>query len=239
MTTLRAKPGHFEIGTPPGAPPSDYGRRDLGRDLHWRPKPARVVAHPRPASGGPPAAAGGLCGERLIESAFGFQSPFLPPWGSERLFAEGRIILKGAAPAATGVNGAASACAVAELGSDTSTGPTDATVTSIVVPANKVAVVIGYFARPESALGWDAGQVTFNLDNAGQRTQLPQRLLGLRGSFAQPIPCFYVARSGTTMSLLATNASTQNYHCVTGILDYYLMTREAYRRFAGRGCCDV
>jgi hypothetical protein len=163
-------------------------------------------------------------------AAQGYLSPLLAPWGAERLFAEGRIVLPGATGAAGSVATAAAAAAKAE-GLSVASSAREATLASFRVPEEMVGVVTGYYARPSSLLGYDAGHVTFALDRGGQRTQLPQRLLGLRGDFNHLIPIHYVVKPTVTVSLLASNGSTLTWHEAEGAFELFLVPRDLFRRF--------
>lgn len=283
---------------------------------------------------------------RLPQSPLGYVSPALPPWGAERIPVEGAVILRGASGAAANVLTAANAIATAE-GLSVSTTAADEVVCSYQIPGGMIGIVTGYAAAPASRLGYDADNVSFQLQVGGRRTQLPQRRRGivgglnygvlrvyrrnsddsliaindpaedepavgasygfkqfrywirtpggpatlsiqqyLKGSstavdaativtagagaqksgvldvtgeffalalvngataqrpevlvslvsredevFASLLPIHYVAQSGTTVALLATNASTATWHVAIGALEIMLIERDLYRRF--------
>jgi len=163
----------------------------------------------------------------------GYLSPELTPWGAEPVFAEGRVILPVGAGATAAVAAAsaisAAACAYAE-GLTVSALPTAAVVCTYTVPPNMVGIVRSFYARPESIMGYDTGEVTFYLDVSGRRTKLPVRLLGLRGTFQAPIPVQYEARENRVVSILASNASTATWHIVAATFDILLFDRVVYKR---------
>jgi len=160
----------------------------------------------------------------------GFALPGVQAGRSERLFVEGRVILPGATGAASSVAQGAAAVANAE-GIAVAASPDEAPVCTFTVPERQIAVLTGYYARPASKLGYDAGHVRFMLDIGGRRTQLPVRLLGLRGDFEDLIPVSYAVGPTKLLRLLATNGSNACFHVVEGVLDLVLVDEAIYRRF--------
>lgn len=163
-----------------------------------------------------------------------YQRPGDVPWGAEPFYVEGRALLPigpTAASAAATASGTAAAAVENASGVEVADTPTEATVAEFFVPARKIAVVTGWFARPFSTLGYELNNVTFGLALGGARpVSIPTRLLGVRGSRGRPFAGAYTVGAEKAIRLLGSNASPYTWHGVEGYIEGWFMDEALFRK---------